>query len=75
MPKTEKLFEDAVSLPVEERVKLIEKLIESTNPPEKEIDEWWVKEAEKRIKEITRGEVETIPGEKVFEKVKKKFKS
>ena len=74
MPKTEKLFEDAVSLPVEERVKLIEKLLESTNPPEKEIDEWWKNEAEKRVKEIERGEVDTIPGEKVFEKIKKRFK-
>ena len=74
MPKTEKLFEDAVSLPVEERVKLIEKLLESTNPPEKEIDEWWKNEAEKRVQEIEKGEVDTIPGEKVFEKVKKRFK-
>ena len=74
MPKTEKLFEDAVSLPVEERVKLIEKLLESTNPPEKETDEWWKNEAEKRVKEIERGEVDTIPGEKVFEKIKKRFK-
>ena len=74
MPKTEKLFEDAVSLPVEERVKLIEKLLESTNPPEKEIDEWWKNEAEKRVEEIESGEVDTIPGEKVFEKIKKRFK-
>ena len=74
MPKTEKLFEDAVSLPVEERVKLIEKLLESTNPPEKEIDEWWKKEAEKRVKEIESGEVDTIPGEKVFENIKKRYK-
>jgi len=74
MPKTEKLFEDAVSLPVEDRVKLIEKLLESTNPPEKEIDEWWKNEAEKRVKEIESGEVDTIPGEKVFGNIKKRFK-
>jgi putative addiction module component (TIGR02574 family) len=74
MPKTEKLFEDAVSLPVEDRIKLIEKLLESTNPPEKEIDEWWVKEAEKRVQELDKGDVIPVPGEEVFEKVKKRFK-
>ncbi len=60
------LISEAVSLPVEIRLQLVEKLLESLNPSYKEIDDLWAVEAEKRVSEIERGEVKTVPGEKVF---------
>ncbi|MHC9539626.1 MAG: addiction module protein [Vulcanimicrobiota bacterium] len=41
------LISEAVSLPVEIRLQLVEKLLESLNPSYKEIDDLWAVEAEK----------------------------
>ncbi len=73
MIKTNELISEAMSLPVEVRTLLVNKLLESLNPPNKEIDELWAKEAEKRVEDIRTGKVKTIPGEEVFEKICKKI--
>lgn len=69
MIKTKEIFDKAISLPIEIRTKLVEKLLLSLNPSQKEIDKLWAKEAEKRVEEIRSGKVKTIPGEKVFKKI------
>jgi putative addiction module component (TIGR02574 family) len=69
MIKTRELFNEAVSLPVEMRTQLVEKLLLSLNPSQKEIDKLWAKEAEGRVEEIRSGKVKTISGEKVFKKI------
>lgn len=73
MLKPDDLIEEAVSLPIEIRTKLVNKLLESLNPTEHKIDELWVVEAEKRVEEIRTGKVKTIPGEDVFRRVRDKF--
>ena len=69
MIKTEELFDKAVSLPVEIRAQLIDKLLRSIHPVQKEIDELWAAEAEKRVEEIKSGKVKTTPGDEVFKKI------
>jgi len=69
MIKTQELFDEAVSLPVEIRAQLIDKLLRSIHPVQKEIDELWAAEAEKRVEEIKSGKVKTIPGDEVFKKI------
>ncbi len=69
MIKTKELFDEAVSLPVEIRTQLVDKLLRSLHPTRKEIDELWAKEAEKRVEEIKSGKIKTIPGKKVFKKI------
>ncbi|HDY70672.1 MAG TPA: addiction module protein [Nitrospirae bacterium] len=71
--KTNELISEAMSLPVEVRTLLVNKLLESLNPPDKEIDELWAKEAEKRVEDIRTGKVKTIPGEEVFKKIRRKI--
>ncbi len=73
MIKTNELISEAMSLPVEVRTLLVNKLLESLNPPNKEIDELWAKEAEKRVEDIRTGKVKTIPGEEVFKKIREKI--
>ncbi|MBI4595196.1 MAG: addiction module protein [Candidatus Tectomicrobia bacterium] len=68
MPK-EELISEAVSLPVEIRLQLVERLLESLNPSHKNIDELWAIEAERRVAEIEKGEVKTVPGDEVFQKL------
>lgn len=69
MIKTEELFDEAISLPVETRTLLVDKLLQSLNPTRTEIDKLWAKEAEKRVEEIRKGKAETIPGDQVFRKI------
>ena len=73
MIKTKELFDEAISLPIEIRTQLVEKLLLSLNPMQKEIDKLWSKEAEKRVEEIKSGKVKTIPGEKVFKKIRNRL--
>lgn len=69
MIKTRELFDESVSLPVEIRTQLVDKLLRSLHPVQKKIDELWATEAEKRVEEIKSGKVKTIPGDKVFKKI------
>jgi len=73
MPKTDELMDEAISLPVELRAQLVDKLLKSLNPAQAEIDEFWALESEKRVADIESGKVQTIPGEKVFEKIRKRL--
>jgi putative addiction module component (TIGR02574 family) len=69
-----KVFEEALSQPSDERVSLVEKLLISLNLPiQAEIDWLWAEEAEKRIAQIETGEVEIIPGDEVFAKIRRKY--
>ena len=67
------LINEAISLPVELRAQLIEKLLKSLNPLQDEIDRLWAIEAERRVAEIETGQVQTVPGEEVFEKLRKRL--
>jgi len=69
----DKVFDEALSLPADARLNLVEKLLTSLNlPTQAEIARLWAEEAERRVAEIDRGEVTLIPGEKVFEKIREK---
>ena len=73
MLKTDELIDEAMSLPVELRAQLIDKLLKSLNPSQAEIDKLWALEAEKRVADIEAGKVQLVPGEEVFEKVRKRL--
>jgi putative addiction module component (TIGR02574 family) len=74
MISKDELISEAVSLPVEIRLQLVEKLLESLNPSHKDIDKLWATEVERRIAEIDRGGVETVPGDDVFRKLHDRLK-
>ena len=52
MIKSQDFFDEAVSLSVEIRTQLVDKLLRSLHPVQKEIDKLWAAEAEKRVEEI-----------------------
>ncbi len=71
----EKFLQDALSLPTNLRTKLVDKLIESLNVPiEKEIDDLWAEEAEKRVSDIDSGKIKPISREKVFKEIQSRFR-
>lgn len=70
----EKIYEQALDLPIDDRVILIDKLLISTNlPTQADIDKEWEQEVERRCQELDSGKSKLIPGEQVFEKIKKRF--
>ncbi|MEK6528397.1 MAG: addiction module protein [Nitrospirota bacterium] len=71
--KTKELISMVESLPIDIKTALVERILNSMHPSQKEIDALWAKEAEKRVKEIKTGKVKTIPGDKVFKEIQEKF--
>ena len=71
---TDRVTEEALSLPADIRLNLVEKLITSLNLPiDKNIDLLWAEEAERRISQIEADEVRLVPGEEVFSKIRAKY--
>jgi len=67
------IIKEAESLPVEERVLVIDSLLRTLNPPTAEIDAEWAKVARRRLTEIRSGQVKAIPGNEVFTKIQERF--
>jgi putative addiction module component (TIGR02574 family) len=65
-----KVFLEAFELPEGERATLAGLLIESLEPPpERDVEELWAEEAERRWNEIASGAVETVPWSQVRAKL------
>ncbi len=71
--KADELISMVESLPIEIKTKLIEKILNSLHPTQKEIDELWAQEVEKRLNEIRTGKVKPIPADEVFGEIQKRY--
>ena len=70
-----KIVDQALSLPADARMSLVEKLLVSLNlPVQADIERLWAREAERRVSEIDRGDVKLVPGEEVFARIRKKHR-
>ena len=72
--QTMDIMERAEMLPIDLKLELVDRLLESISPSQKEIDELWKVEIERRVEEIRSGKVKTIPGEQVFEEIRNRFR-
>ena len=70
---TNELLTMVDSLPLDLKTQLIDRLLNSLNPSQKEIDELWAQEAEKRVGEIQKGLITPIDGEEVFREIHERF--
>ncbi len=71
---TNRVVTEAMSLPSNERIILVDELIKSLNLPLQEsIDEAWVIEAEKRVADLNNGKANTVDGEEVFRKIRSRY--
>lgn len=73
MPLTlEQLTAEAMQLPVESRVLLADRLVESLDSAELDnIQRLWTAEAIRRRDEVRSGRVKSIPGEQVLDEVRR----
>lgn len=70
----DRVVNEALDLPADVRIGLVDRILVSLNLPTRpDIDRLWVEEAERRVAEIDQGEVELVPGEKVFAKIRRKY--
>ena len=70
----DRVIEEALSLPADVRLSLVEKLLTSLNLPiDKEIDRLWAEEAERRVSQIEEGKAKLVPGEEAFAKLRAKL--
>jgi putative addiction module component (TIGR02574 family) len=73
MTGMKEIIKEAESLPIEERVIVIDSLLQSINPPSAEVEAEWIKVAKRRLAELRSGEVKTVPGNKVFDKIRARY--
>lgn len=74
----EQLEQRLLELPADERARIAKLLIESLGPSTDEveqaaIEEAWKVEIDRRIEQIDHGEVELIPAEEVFARIRERF--
>jgi len=71
--KADELFSMIEDLPVDVKTALVEKILASIYPAQKELEEKWKKEIEERVYELQTGKVQLISGEEVFKEIQEKF--
>jgi putative addiction module component (TIGR02574 family) len=67
------LIDEAISLPVEDRVLVVDSILRSLNPTDAKIDREWVKVAQQRLEDLKSGKVSAVPAEEVFERVRERL--
>ena len=73
MHGTKEIIKEAESLPVEERVIVVDSLLRTLNPPNPEYDRKWAEVAKRRLKELRSGRVKAVPGAQVFARIRERF--
>jgi len=71
--ETMDLLERVESLPIDLKIELVDKILEGLTPTQKEIDERWKAEVERRVDDLESGKAKTIPGDEVFAKIRERF--
>ncbi len=70
---TTDLMTEAASLPLEERARLVDSLLQTLNPADDSTTAVWLAVARRRLDDIRSGRVEAVSGEAVFEKVRRRL--
>ena len=68
MSKTTDILKEAISLPPSERAFLVDKLLNSLDERNGEIDSLWAREAENRIDAYEKGKIKSVTLQKILEK-------
>ena len=70
----DRVVNEVLELPADARIGLVNRILSSLNlPTQPDIDRLWAEEAERRVAAIDRGEVDLIPGEVVFDRIRRKY--
>lgn len=70
-----KLLDEALALPKEERVEMIDALTDSLERPDDELGPGWGEEIARRLGALERGESKLIPGHEVSARIRAALES
>lgn len=70
MPTADELLEQALRLPKEQRLRLVEQLRESLDSAGSDVQSLWTDEIVARVDALERGEVELVDAKDVFARVR-----
>ena len=73
MHNTEDIIKEATSLPVEERIIVVDSLLRTLNMPDPDIDKEWTVVAKRRLVELRSGRVNPVPGDQIFARIRERF--
>jgi putative addiction module component (TIGR02574 family) len=73
MHSTDEIIQEAASLPVEERIIVVDSLLRTLNMPDPDIDKEWAVAAKRRLAELRSGRVNPVPGDQVFMRIRERF--
>jgi len=69
-----RILNEVLALPAHERAELVEKILDSLGEePDKARLERWAAETESRLHAIDRGELATVSGKEVFDRLRQKY--
>ncbi len=60
-------------MPIDVRTNLVEIILASLQPLQKDVDDMWTKEVEERISALESGKVQLISGNEVFKEIAETF--
>jgi len=73
--KQEQLFDEIDILPIDLKTEIVDKILASITPLNSEIDKLWIKEVNKRKREIESNSVTLVDGDEVFKKISQRLHS
>ncbi len=68
--KTKDLIAEISDLPIEQRARIADQILQSLNATDPDIESAWIQEVEERVKEYEEGKVELIPAREVFKNLR-----
>ena len=68
--KTKELIAEISDLPVEQRARIADLILQTLNTPDPDIELAWIQEVEERVEEYEKGKVELIPVQEVFKSLR-----
>jgi len=73
--KQDALFNEIDILPIDLKTEIVDKILASITPLNSEIDKLWIKEANRRKREIESNSVTLVNGDEVFKKISQRLHS
>lgn len=68
--KTKQLIDEISDLPVDQRAEIADKILQTLNAPDPNVEKAWIQEVEVRMEEYRQGKVKLIPAEEVFKSLR-----
>jgi hypothetical protein len=74
MTRSQALLEQVESLPLDERLSLLDRVLRTLHGAASGNDRKWLAEANKRLRDVKAGRIKTLPGREVLAEARRRLK-